>query len=86
MFQRAPTYYATARSFLGRAAATGRHFLSHLDTALHNGCAIANAARPIVAEAANMYGGQRAKQLLNRAAEGAQAAQAAHGRVRGERW
>ena len=35
MYQRALTYYSTARNFHGGAAATGRHFLSHLDTALH---------------------------------------------------
>ena len=82
MYQRVLSYYSTARNFIGKAAATGRHFLSHMDTALHNGFAVAQAARPIVAEAANLYGGQRAKQLLNRAAEGVDAAQAPAGCAR----
>ncbi len=82
MYQRALTYYATARDFLGQAAATGRHFLGHLDTAVHHGFQIAQAARPIIAEAANLYAGQRTKQRLGRAQEGIEAAQAAHGRVR----
>ncbi len=82
MFQRAQTYYATVRNFMGRAAATGRHFLSHLDTAVHHGFAIAQAARPIIAEAANLYAGQHQKKMLNRANQGLMEAQAAHDRVR----
>ena len=83
-FLRPLSYYSTARDYLGKAYHSGRHFLSRIDGAAKMTFDVLKAARPIIAEAANLYGGSETKALLNRASQGLDAAQKIHGRARME--
>ena len=83
-FLKPHNYYSTARDFLGRAYMSGRHFLSRVDGAAQVSFDFLRAARPIIAEAANIYAGSETKALLNRASQGLDAAQKIHGRARME--
>ena len=83
-FLRPLSYYSTARDYLGKAYHSGRHFLSRVDGAAQATFEVLRAAKPIIAEAANIYAGKETKALLNRASQAVDAAEQIHGRARME--
>ena len=77
-------YYSTARDFLATSYHSGRHFISQFDGAVQHSFDVIKAIQPIVAEAANMYGNQSTKTLLNTASRGIKQASSQYQQIRGE--
>ena len=73
-----------ARNFLASALHRGRHLASAFDDAVRTGHAAYKAARPILAEAANLYATPQQRQTMNRISAGVDQAASQYGRLRGE--
>ena len=84
VFLKPHKYYSTARDFLARSYHSGRHFISQFDGAVQRSFDVIKAIQPIVAEAANMYGNQSTKALLNTASRGIKQASSQYQQIRGE--
>ena len=78
------TYAHHARTFLASALHRGRHFASVFDDAVRTAHGVYKAARPILAEAANLYATPEQKQTTNRMAAGVDQAATQYGRLRSE--
>ena len=70
------SYYSTSRGFLAKTWGHGKFMASKIDGILRQGMDIYGAVKPIAQEAAQMYGGSRARQALTNIDKGvSQAAQ-----------
>ena len=72
-----------ARNFIGHGLHTGRQWMGQIDAHMQRGFQMLGSLQPIVAEAANLFGNTRQKQLLNQAAQGISAARNKYGEIRG---
>ena len=77
-------YFSSARRLLGNTMATGRTWVSKVDSAISEGMNIYAQAKPIFAQAAEMHGGAQPKQMLGTAARGIESAAGRYGHMRGE--
>ena len=84
MFLKPLTYAHHARNFLASALHRGRHLASAFDDAVRTGYGAYKAARPILAEAANLYASPEQRQTMNRISAGVDQAASQYGRLRGE--
>ena len=84
VFLRPQNYYKSAREFLTKSYHQGRHFISQFDGVVQRSFDVARALQPIVAEAANLYGSNQTKALLNTASRGISKAEIGYKQVRGE--
>ena len=84
MFLKPLTYAHHARTFLASAVHRGRHLASAFDDAVRTGYGVYKAARPILAEAANLYATPDQRQTMNRVASGVDQAATQYGRLRAE--
>ena len=84
MFLKPLTYAHHARTFLASALHRGRHLASAFDSAVTQAHGVYKAARPILAEAANMYASPEQRQTMNRVASGVDQAASQYGRLRNE--
>ena len=76
MFIKPMSYYSTSRGFLAKTWGHGKFMASKIDGILRQGMDIYGAVKPIAQEAAQMYGGSRARQALTNIDKGvSQAAQ-----------
>ena len=78
------TYAHHARNFLASALHRGRHLASAFDDAVRTAHGIYTTARPILAEAGNMYATPQKRQTMNRISAGVDKAASQYGRLRGE--
>ena len=84
VFLKPHKYYSTARDFLARSYHSGRHFISQFDGAVQRRFDVIKAIQPIVAEAANLYGCNQTKALLNTASRGISKAEGGYKQIRSE--
>ncbi len=84
MFLKPQKYFGAARRFLGNAMATGRTWASKVDSAISAGMNIYAQAKPIISQAADLYGSAQAKQLLGGIARGIEGSANRSGQMRGE--
>ena len=76
MFIKPMSYYSTSRGFLAKSWGHCKFMASKIDGILRQGMDIYGAVKPIAQEAAQMYGGSRARQALTNIDKGvSQAAQ-----------
>ena len=64
MFIKPLNYYSTSRAFLNKAWGHGKFMASKVDGILRQGMEIYGAVKPIAEEAANLYGGTKARQAM----------------------
>ena len=84
VFIRPQNYYKSAREFLTKSYHQGRHFISQFDGVVQRSFDVARALTPIVAEAANLYGSNQTKALLNTASRGINRAESGYKQVGNE--
>ena len=64
MFIKPLSYYSSSKKFLNKAWGHGKFLASKADSILRQGMEVYGAIKPIASEAAQMYGGTKAKQAL----------------------
>ena len=84
MFLEPLTYAHHARTLLASDLHRGRHLESTFDDAVQTGYGTYKAARPILAEAANMYATPEQRQTMKRIAASVDQAASQYGRLRNE--
>ena len=84
MFLKPFTIAHHARTFLASALHKGRHLASAFDDAVRTAHGVYKAARPVLAEAPNLYATPEQRQTMNRVASGVDQAAAQYGRLRSE--
>ena len=65
MFVKPLNYLSTSRRFMGNAWGHGKFMASKFDSVMRQGMNVYSAVKPIVAEAAQMYGSTSTKRALN---------------------
>ena len=76
-------YYSASRGFLANTWGHGKFMASKIDSIVRQGMSIYGAVKPIAQEAANAYGGARARQALTNIDRGVSQAAQHYGAAKG---